>query len=111
MSEQIRRLSSTDEGFSATLDALLAFEGSTDAAIEDAVANILQAVRRDGDAAVVEFTRRFDRLEAADMAALEQFILERLSPIPGVEKIRSSFAIKQVRYKTARPLPRPAGRG
>ena len=51
MSEQIRRLSSADEGSSATLDALLAFEGSTDAAIEDAVANILQAVRRDGDMA------------------------------------------------------------
>ena len=37
MSEQIRRLSSADEGFSATLDALLAFEGSTDAAIEGAI--------------------------------------------------------------------------
>ena len=39
------------------------------------------------------------------MAALEKLILERLSPIPGVEKIRSSFALKQVRYKTALPLP------
>ena len=38
------------------------------------------------------------------MAALEGFILEQLSPIPGVEKIRSSFALKQVRYKTALPL-------
>ena len=42
----------------------------------------------------------------ADMAALERFILEQLSPIPGVEKIRSSFALKQVRYKTALPLPK-----
>jgi DNA-binding Lrp family transcriptional regulator len=40
----------------------------------------------------------------ADMAALEKFILEQLTPIPGVEKIRSSFALKQVRYKTALPL-------
>ena len=71
MSAQIRRLSSSDAGFTATLDALLAFEGSTDAAIEQAVADILQAVRRDGDQAVVEFTRRFDHLDAADMAALE----------------------------------------
>lgn len=39
------------------------------------------------------------------MAALEGFILERISPIPGVEKIRSSFALKHVRYKTALPLP------
>ena len=44
------------------------------------------------------------RVAVADMAALEKFILEQLSPIPGVEKIRSSFALKQVRYKTALPL-------
>jgi len=44
------------------------------------------------------------RVAIADMAALEKFILEQLSPIPGVEKIRSSFALKQVRYKTALPL-------
>jgi len=44
------------------------------------------------------------RVAVTDMAALERFILERLSPIPGVEKIRSSFALKQVRYKTALPL-------
>ncbi|NBQ87135.1 MAG: Lrp/AsnC family transcriptional regulator [Betaproteobacteria bacterium] len=46
------------------------------------------------------------RVAVADIAALEKFILEQLSPIPGVEKIRSSFALKQVRYKTALPLPR-----
>ena len=45
------------------------------------------------------------RVALADMAALERFILEQLSPIPGIEKIRSSFALKQVRYKTALPLP------
>jgi histidinol dehydrogenase len=71
MTALIRRLSSADSGFTATLDALLAFEGSTDAAIEQAVTDILHAVRTRGDEAVVEFTRRFDRLEAADMGALE----------------------------------------
>jgi DNA-binding Lrp family transcriptional regulator len=45
------------------------------------------------------------RVAVADMAALEKFILEQLTPIPGIEKIRSSFALKQVRYKTALPLP------
>ncbi len=45
------------------------------------------------------------RIAVADMAALEKFILEQLTPIPGIEKIRSSFALKQVRYKTALPLP------
>lgn len=44
------------------------------------------------------------RVAVRDMAALERFILEQLSPIPEVEKIRTSFALKQVRYKTALPL-------
>ena len=45
------------------------------------------------------------RVAVADMAALDKFILEQLTPISGIEKIRSSFALKQVRYKTALPLP------
>ena len=46
------------------------------------------------------------RVAVANMAALERFILDQLTPITGVEKIRSSFALKQVRYKTALPMPR-----
>ena len=45
------------------------------------------------------------RVAVADIGALEKFIIEQLTPIPGIEKIRSSFALKQVRYKTALPLP------
>jgi DNA-binding Lrp family transcriptional regulator len=45
------------------------------------------------------------RVALPDIAALDKFILEQLTPIPGIEKIRSSFALKQVRYKTALPLP------
>ncbi len=45
------------------------------------------------------------RVVVPDMGALERFILERLSPMAEVEKIRSGFALKQVRYKTALPLP------
>jgi len=44
------------------------------------------------------------RVALADMPALERFILEQLSPIAQIEKIRSSFALKQVRYKTALPI-------
>jgi DNA-binding Lrp family transcriptional regulator len=44
------------------------------------------------------------RVVVADMAALERFILDQLTPMAEVEKIRSSFALKQVRYKTALPL-------
>jgi DNA-binding Lrp family transcriptional regulator len=40
-----------------------------------------------------------------DVGALENFIVKELSKIPGVANIRSSFALKQVKYTTAVPLP------
>lgn len=67
----IRRMNAREPGFLAELDALLAFEGGTDARINDAVGEILSAVRTTGDAAVIEFTRRFDRLDVSSMAQLE----------------------------------------
>ena len=67
----IRRLDARDPEFLSTLDTLLAFEGGADARIDAAVTEILRAVRTTGDAAVIEYTRRFDRLEAKSMAALE----------------------------------------
>ena len=44
------------------------------------------------------------RVVVADIRAFERFVLDRLTPIPGVEKIRSSFTLKQVRYKTELPI-------
>lgn len=67
----IRRMDSRTPGFLAELDALLAFEGGADARINDAVGEILAAVRNTGDGAVIEYTRRFDRLEVSSMAELE----------------------------------------
>ena len=67
----IRRLSTRDPEFLATLDALLAFDNATDEAIEQTVAEILASVRTLGDAAVLDYTRRFDQLDAATMAQLE----------------------------------------
>jgi len=45
------------------------------------------------------------RVVVPSMPALERFILDQLTKIPGVSNIRSSFALKQVRYRTALPLP------
>jgi Lrp/AsnC family leucine-responsive transcriptional regulator len=41
----------------------------------------------------------------ADVQALERFIVDFLAKIPGVGNLKSSFALKQVKYKTALPLP------
>ena len=68
---QIRRMTSAEPGFIAALDALLAFDNSTDQSVDAAVSEVLAAVRARGDEAVVEFTKRFDQLDVADMAALE----------------------------------------
>ena len=46
------------------------------------------------------------RVVVADMQALERFIVDFLSRVPGVGNIKSSFALKQVKYQTALPLPR-----
>ncbi|WP_190323915.1 MULTISPECIES: Lrp/AsnC family transcriptional regulator [Rhodobacterales] len=44
------------------------------------------------------------RLVVRDIAELQRFILQKLSNIPGVANIRSSFALKQVKYRTALPV-------
>jgi DNA-binding Lrp family transcriptional regulator len=45
------------------------------------------------------------RVLVADVQAVERFIVDYLAKIPGVASIKSSFALKQVKYKTALPLP------
>jgi len=58
-------------GFDAALAKLTALEASQDATLDGVVAGILADVRARGDAAVLEYTRRFDRLDVASMQALE----------------------------------------
>ena len=67
----IRQLDSLDAGFLDTLGRLLAFESATDTRIEDAVSEILAGVKAGGDAAIIEYTRRFDQLDVAAMSELE----------------------------------------
>ena len=67
----IKRLDSRTPDFLAQLDSLLAIESGADERIERAVAEILADVRSRGDAAVLEYTRRFDRQEAGSVAELE----------------------------------------
>lgn len=68
---EMKRLSTRQPGFQEELRRLLAFESAQDPAVDATVAAILQDVQARGDAAVLEYTRRFDRLEAASMAQLE----------------------------------------
>ena len=67
----LRRLTTRSPEFQSQLDALLAYESSADESIERTVAEILANVRRLGDAAVLDYTRRFDQLDRQSMAQLE----------------------------------------
>jgi histidinol dehydrogenase len=67
----IRRLDSEDEGFRRELERLLAWESVSDDRVFGTVNEILQAIRRDGDSALLEYSRRFDELDVASVAELE----------------------------------------
>nr|WP_298173797.1 histidinol dehydrogenase [uncultured Pseudomonas sp.] len=66
----IRRLNAADQDFAHHLDHLLSWESVSDDAVNQRVLDIIKAVRERGDAALVEFTQRFDGLEVAGMADL-----------------------------------------
>lgn len=65
------RLATSSPDFEAAFKARLHWSADTDAAIEQRVADILADVRARGDAAVLDYTRRFDGLAAQSMAELE----------------------------------------
>ncbi|MGS1104800.1 histidinol dehydrogenase [Achromobacter anxifer] len=67
----INRLDSRDPGFKSALSTLLAFEAAEDESIDRAAAGILADVRARGDAALVEYTQRFDRMSGASAQTLE----------------------------------------
>jgi histidinol dehydrogenase len=85
---QIRKLDSTDSDFKARLSAVLAFEASEDEAIDRAAAQILADVKARGDAAVLEYTNRFDKLDAGSVAALEIPQSEMCAALEGLPAAR-----------------------
>jgi len=67
----IRRLDSRDADFDDALQELLAWDAATDEQVVVTVRDILQAVRRDGDSALLELTARLDGVRAAAAGELE----------------------------------------
>ncbi|QEI04891.1 histidinol dehydrogenase [Pigmentiphaga aceris] len=96
----INRLDTRSPEFRAQLTALLAFEAGEDAAIERTVADILTDVRTRGDAAVLEYTRRFDRHQPADITALEiprSEWLAALDALPAAQRDALEAAAARIR--------------
>ena len=94
------RLSTASPNFEADFKARLHWSSDTDAAIEQRVADILADVKLRGDAAVIEYTERFDSLKAADMAALELTQAElknAFDGLPAVQRTALEAAAARVR--------------
>ncbi len=97
---KLRRMDSGSPGFTAELDALLAFDNGTDASVDAAVTEVLAAVRQRGDAAVLEYTRRFDRLAVDSVAGLEMsadVLRAALDALPAQQRNALDCAAERVR--------------
>lgn len=101
MSQTVRRLSSRDPDFLTKLDALLAFDNSTDESIERTVVEILGNVRASGDTAVLDYTRRFDKLDVGSMAELELSATDlktAFDGLPDIQRTALERAAERVRF-------------
>ena len=97
---KIRRLSTQDKSFNTDLKALLAFETAQDDAIDVVVAAILKDVKARGDAAVLEYTNRFDKTNASSLAELEVSQVElqaALKGLPTNQRVALQSAADRVR--------------
>ncbi|ALK94985.1 histidinol dehydrogenase [Massilia sp. WF1] len=99
---RVNKLDSTAPDFKRQLTKLLAFEAETDDAIESAVAKILADVKARGDAAVLEYTNKFDRIPggAASMAAFDlkqEELQAALDALPQAQRAALQTAAERIR--------------
>ena len=96
----IKRLNSADANFSAQLKQLTAFDGAQDESVDATVAAIISDVKTRGDAAVLEYTARFDRTNISAAAGLElpqEALQSALSGLPREQRTALERAAARVR--------------
>jgi histidinol dehydrogenase len=96
----IKRLTSADKNFKVQLAQLTAFEGAQDETIDSTVAAICNDVKQRGDAAVIDYTARFDGLIAASMADLQlspSDLSDALASIPSAQREALETAAARIR--------------
>jgi len=97
---EVRRLSTADAGFEDALAGLLAFEAAQDDKVEVATTEILEAVRRRGDEALVELTARFDRWTPRNAGELHVPLAQArgaLQSLPPAQRDALSLAAERIR--------------
>ncbi len=106
---KIARLNANQADFDQHLDKLLAWEGVSDKAVNERVDEIIAAVRAKGDAALLEYTARFDALDVASIADLTldrarlELALERISPEQRKALEVSAERVRQYHEKQQQP--------
>ena len=96
----ITRLDTTADDFWPKLEKMLAWEGVSDDAVNDIVKEIIQAIRERGDAALVEYTNRFDRMSVEAMSELEipvERLQQALEGLPADQRTALELAAERVR--------------
>ncbi|MDI5889762.1 histidinol dehydrogenase [Halomonas rhizosphaerae] len=104
----IARLSTSQADFDRHLADLLAWEGVSDAAVQQRVDEILVAVKARGDAALVEYSNRFDRLAVTSMAELtlsEGRLRQAFEGLPAEQREALSSAAERIRAYHERQKP------
>jgi histidinol dehydrogenase len=104
---KLRRLSTVEAGFDAALARLTRYEAAQDEAVEGTVRAIVADVRQRGDAAVLEYTRKFDRIQPRSMAELEvprAQLDAALAALPAVQAAALREAATRVRAFHQRQL-------
>ena len=107
MTVQIRQLATHTADFEAEFQRVLHWSEETDHAIEQRVADILEDVRKRGDAAVLEYTHRFDGLSAQSVTEFEiprTELQKALASLPAVRRDALEAAAERVRDYHQRQL-------
>ena len=96
----ICRLSASAEGFREELDTLLAWETVSNESINDVVKEVVNSVRLNGDAALLEYTAKFDRLSlnsATELEISKERLFAALERIPADQREALETSAKRVR--------------
>lgn len=97
---KLRSLNANANNFWQELDALLAWESVSDDKVFSVVTDVIKNVRQRGDAAVVEYTNRFDRMSVASMQQLEiskAQLQQALQKIPAAQREALEKAAQRIR--------------
>ncbi|MCG8668273.1 MAG: histidinol dehydrogenase [Pseudomonadales bacterium] len=100
MAAVINRLSDSQADFDQALDQLLAWESVSDTGVQQAVTDIVNDVRNRGDAALIEYTERFDGVSVshcADLVVSKERLLQALDAIDAEQRKALEIAADRVR--------------